>query len=92
MVSTVPILNELEYYNLNMTSKLSIYLLTKWALSQAWYGGTLPFTWKIQKFMLEKQMVHAIPVWELQKTWAKIWGMQFFPFFLLCSADLDYTL
>ena len=90
MVSTVPILNELEYYNLNMTSKLSIYLLTKWALSQAWYGGTLPFTWKIQKFMLEKQMVHAIPVWELQKTWAKIWEMQFFPFFLLCSADLDY--
>ena len=42
--------------------------------------------------MLEKQMVHAIPVWEVQKTWAKIWGMQFFPFSLLCSADLDYTL
>ena len=37
-------------------------------------------------------MVHAIPVWELQETWAKIWGMQFFPFFLLSSADLDYTL
>ena len=35
----MPILNELEYYNLNMTSKLSIYLLTKWALSQARYGG-----------------------------------------------------
>ena len=42
--------------------------------------------------MLEKQMVHAIPAWELQKTWAKIWGMQFFPFSLLYSADLDYTL
>ena len=92
MVSTVPILNELEYYNLNMTSKLSIYLLTKWALSQAWYGGTLPFTWEIQKFMLEKQAVQAIPFGELQKTWAMIWGMQFFPFSLLCSADLDYTL
>lgn len=42
------------------------------------WSQDFPFTWEIQKFMLEKQTVDAVSFRELQKTWAIIWGMQFF--------------
>ena len=40
--------------------------------------GHLPFTWKNQKFRLERQMVRAITFRKLQKIWAVIWGEAIF--------------
>ena len=42
-----------------------------------------------RKFLLENQMVPAIPFGKLQKIWAVFWGDAIFLLFLVCSADLD---
>ena len=42
-----------------------------------------------RKFLLENQMVSAIPFGKLQKIWAVFWGDAIFLLFLVCSADLD---
>ena len=36
------------------------------------HQGYLPFTWENRKFQLENQMVRAIPLGKLKKTWAVI--------------------
>ena len=39
---------------------MQVYKVTQ-AFERGDFRGCLPFTWKIQKFQLENQMVHIIP-------------------------------
>ena len=48
-----------------------------------------PFTWQNQKFRMENQIIHAIPIGKLQKIWDVIYVDAIFLFFSVCLVDLD---